>query len=76
MDGSSPDSFLLFFYELSPVDNIYQFKDDDSENDFAEVLGINFNIISEGETQEELERRREYYSKKELIMRKEKELML
>lgn len=59
MDGSSPDSFLLFFYECSPIDSTYRFKDEDSENDFAEVLGINFNVVSEGETKEELEKRRE-----------------
>lgn len=58
MDGSSADSFLSFFYELNPINSVYKFKDDDSENDFADLLGINFSVISEGESKEDENKRK------------------
>lgn len=69
MDGSSPDSYLLFFYEMSPIDGVYKFQDEDTENDFAEILGVNFSVISEGETKEDLQSR-----KKDEEMERKKEL--
>lgn len=57
MDGSSPDSFLSFFYELNPIDRNYIFKDDDSEADFAEAIGLSIHVVSTGDDRDRDEER-------------------
>lgn len=73
MNGSSPDSYLEFFYECNPINNTYIFRDEDSENDFADLLGINLSVVSEGESKEELKERREEEKEKEKEPTKEDE---
>ena len=53
MNGKCRENCLLFYYELNPVNNIYQFYNNESELDFAEILGIDLNITIEGESIQE-----------------------
>lgn len=58
LDGSCMENWFLFYYEYSPVSCTYLFKDEDSENDIAEIFGIDLYNISTGETfTEELSRK-------------------
>lgn len=58
MDGKSEENTLLFYYEFNRVNGTYKFKDEDSENDFAEILGMDFHTISTGESKEDEETRK------------------
>jgi hypothetical protein len=57
MDGSDITCTLQFYYSKNPLTQIYEFQDDNSENDIAELIGIRFDIISNGEYDEEKLRR-------------------
>ena len=49
MDGSDETSTLGFYYYLNPVNQIYEFHDEDAENDIAECIGMRLDVISNGE---------------------------
>lgn len=53
LDGSCVENCLLFYYEKSITSSIYEFKDEDSELDMADILGINISIIQIGESVED-----------------------
>jgi hypothetical protein len=53
MNGSSEENYLLFYYELNPVTLIYKPLDEDSENDLADIFGLDIYNISTGETESE-----------------------
>ena len=53
MNGESQENCLLFYYDLNPVNKIYSFKDEDLENDFADILGIDLHTVSTGESKDE-----------------------
>jgi hypothetical protein len=59
MDGSDVTSTLGFYYSRNPINRIYEFESEDAENDIAEMIGISFNIIANGESHEEEMARRE-----------------
>jgi hypothetical protein len=52
-DGSSYDSVLTFFYKLNKAEKLYEFKDAEAEEEFAELLGVR--ILCEMEECEEEE---------------------
>ena len=53
LDGSCEENSFTFYYEYSPVSCEYLFKDEDSENDLAEIFGIDLYAMSTGEEKEE-----------------------
>ena len=58
IDGECRENCLLFYYERNPVSQIYEFKDDDTELDFADILKIDMNITKDGESKQEKEDRK------------------
>lgn len=50
LDGSCIENCFLFYYEYSPVTGEYLFKDEDSENDLAEMFGYDFHTVTTGES--------------------------
>lgn len=59
MNGDSEENCLLFYYELSPVNGSYLFRDEDLENDFADILGMDLHTVSTGESKEDEIKRKE-----------------
>jgi len=53
MDGSDITSTLDFYYSMNPVTKIFEFQDENSENDIADCIGIRLDIVSNGEFDEE-----------------------
>jgi hypothetical protein len=39
-DGTSQDSVLTFFYKINKAEGIFEFIDEEAEDDFAELLGV------------------------------------
>ena len=58
MDGTCIENCLSFYYELNIVNKIYEFRDNDAELDISEILGMNLNVVVEGEKLEEQEERK------------------
>ena len=54
MNGTCVENCLLFYYSLNPVNITYEFNDEDAENDFADLIGLDLFNISTGETENEL----------------------
>jgi hypothetical protein len=61
MDGTCAENCLLFYYTLNPVNMTYELRDDDAENDFADVIGLDLFNISTGETRTEESLRKEEF---------------
>lgn len=57
LDGKCEENFLLFYYEYNPVNGIYKPHDEDTENDLADLFGLDIYNISNGETIDEHEKR-------------------
>ena len=48
MNGTCVENCLLFYYSLNPVNITYEFNDEDAENDFADLIGLDlFNISTD-----------------------------
>lgn len=62
MNGESYENCLLFYYELNPVSNIYEFRDETTELDFADILKIDMDITRDGESKKEKEERVNSYN--------------
>lgn len=58
MNGECRENCLLFYYNLNPVTKVYEFRDGNSELDFAEILKIDLNVTIEGESKEDYEDRK------------------
>ncbi len=39
-DGKSQEGLLTFFYKFNKAENIFEFIDDEAEEDFADLLGV------------------------------------
>ena len=39
-DGKSQDGFLTFFYKFNKAENIFEFIDEEAEDEFADLLGV------------------------------------
>ena len=59
MNGADPSCMLGFYYQLNPLTHIYEFHDEDAENDIADCIGIRLDIIQNGEKDEEKQQRQE-----------------
>jgi len=51
MNGQEAGSCLNLFYERNPVNGVYTFRDEDAENDMADILGISSRVCSLGENE-------------------------
>lgn len=59
MNGEREENYLLFYYEFNPVTSVYKAIDEDTENDLADIFGLDLHNISTGETKDdELDRNR------------------
>lgn len=67
MDGSDITSTLEFYYSLNPVTKIFEFQDENSENDIADFIGIRLDIVSNGELDEEKKQRDKEQEKQRLL---------
>jgi len=67
MDGSSEDSFILFYYEYNPCNGIYKPIDDDSEHDLANLFGLDLHNLSTGESKDDETIRSENISRSESL---------
>lgn len=68
LDGSCIENCFLFYYEYSPVSGEYLFKDEDSENDLAEMFGYDFHTVTTGESLiDEVERKEKIKSIEEFL---------
>jgi hypothetical protein len=52
-DGSCIENSFLFYYDKNPTMGVYVPKDEDAENDLAEIFGLDLNCVSMGETNDE-----------------------
>jgi hypothetical protein len=68
MDGTCEENTLLFYYKKNKETGIYEFQDDDAQEDIAELLGVkvkNFvleyeeKVDVEGLSNEQLEKHKE-----------------
>lgn len=59
MDGLDITSCLDFYYSMNPINDSYEFKDENSENDIADIIGLNTVLIQQGETKEDEIQRKE-----------------
>jgi hypothetical protein len=68
MDGSCDENCLLFYYKKNKETGIYEFQDDDAQEDIAELLGVkikNFELKDKEEvtvdalTNEQIEKHKE-----------------
>lgn len=69
MDGTCDENCLLFYYKKNKETGVYEFQDDDAEQDIAELLGVkvkSFELkgeeeytVKEGLNAEQLEKHKE-----------------
>nr|QYA18309.1 hypothetical protein KOM_12_39 [Clandestinovirus] len=59
MDGQDDSSCLAFYYERNPVTSIYEFRDADAEADIADVMGMDIQVCSDGESLSESQERKQ-----------------
>lgn len=53
MDGEFEDAFMLFYYSLNPLNQIYEFINTEREHEIGEMMGMNFVTVQDGESTEE-----------------------
>lgn len=63
MDGTDHGACLLLYYDRNPLNQRYEFRDADSEHDISELLGLDFNTISKGESHDEENQRHKLETK-------------
>jgi predicted transcriptional regulator len=59
MDGIDRTCTLEFYYSCNPLNGIYEFESEDAENDIADMIGISFAIVSNGESKEDEDTRKQ-----------------
>jgi hypothetical protein len=60
MTGEDVTCMLGFYYQLNPLTFIYEFHDENAENDIAECIGISLDIIQNGEKDDEKKQRQDH----------------
>ncbi len=55
MNGECKENCLLFYYEKNIVNQVYEFRDNETELDMSEILGIDINVTIDGESIQEKE---------------------
>jgi hypothetical protein len=58
MNGMCIENSLSYYYQINPVNKVHEFKDEESELDFSEILNIDMDIIRDGESKQEKEDRK------------------
>jgi hypothetical protein len=56
--GDCPENTLQFYYSRSPLTSIYEFVDENAEHDIASIIGIDLTLTMEGETKDEMIKRK------------------
>jgi hypothetical protein len=56
--GDCPENTLQFYYSRSPLTSIYEFVDENAEHDIASIIGIDLTLTMDGETKDELIKRK------------------
>ena len=58
MNGMCIENCLSYYYQINPVNKVQEFRDEESELDFSEILNIDMDIIRDGESKQEKEDRK------------------